>query len=112
MSQHADLIDDAVRAGKLTVYPPAPAAGELKRTKKKRARKGERIRPCAHCETPVRFLKGAWKVSGKRRRGWHWENQDGSHHRCGDFRRTSTWAPSSSLVSSQSPDRARAISRK
>ena len=84
MSREADLIDAAIEAGRLTVCPPMEAAGELKRPKKKR--RGERIRPCAHCETPVRFIKGVWKVNGQRRRGWHWANADGSHHRCGDFR--------------------------
>ena len=93
MSREADLIDHAIEAGKLTVCPPMPAAGDLKLPKKKR--KGERIRPCAHCDTPVRFIKGTWKVNGQRRKGWHWVNgQDGSHHRCSDFRRISTWSPS------------------
>ena len=95
MNREADLIDDAVRAGKITICPPVPAAGELKPAKKsKKKRRGERLRPCAHCETPVRFLKGKWKINGQRRKGWHWTNADGGHHRCGDFRRTSTWSPS------------------
>ena len=85
MSQRADFIDDAIKTGKLTVSPPAPAAGEHKPTKKKK-RRGERIRPCARCEVSVKFIKGAWRVNNQRRRGWHWVNEDGSHHRCGDFR--------------------------
>lgn len=28
---------------------------------------------------------GAWTAFGQPREGWHWENEDGSHHRCGDF---------------------------
>ncbi len=93
MSLDAGLIDDAIKAGRLTVYPPAKAAGKHKRKKK---RKGERVRPCAHCETPVRFIKGKWKVNNKQRSGWHWTNAaDDNHHRCGDFRRTSNWSPPS-----------------
>ena len=50
-----------------------------------KVRKGECIRPCAQCEQPVKFIKGAWAVHGGRRKGWHWVNDDGSHHRCRDF---------------------------
>ena len=87
MSQQVDLIDEAIKAGKLTICPPMPAAGEQKPRKKKK-RKGERVRPCAHCEAPVKFVKGTWKVNGRRRKGWHWANADGSHHWCSDFRET------------------------
>jgi len=93
MDQEIDLIDDAVRAGQITICPPMPAAGELKPRKKKK-RRGERLRPCAHCAQPVRFLKGVWETDNKQQRGWHWVNANGSHHRCSDFRRTSTWSPS------------------
>ena len=90
MNREADLIYDAVRAGKITICPPMPAAGEQKPAKKKKRRKkkrkGERVRPCAHCEAPVRFLKGVWKANNKHQRGWHWVNADGAHHRCSDFR--------------------------
>ena len=48
----------------------------------KKVLKGERERPCPRCETPVRYLKS---VYGQQRYGWHWTNEDGSHHRCGDF---------------------------
>ena len=93
MSLQADLIGEAIKAGKLTVCPPMDAAGDLKLPKKKR--KGERVRPCAHCETPVQFLKGKWKVNGKRREGWHWTNAaDDNHHMCRNFRQVSNWSPS------------------
>ena len=85
MSLQSDLIDEAIKAGKLTVCPPAKAAGEHKPRKKKK-RRGERLRPCMHCETPVRFLKGVWETDNKHQRGWHWVNADGGHHRCSDFR--------------------------
>ena len=52
----------------------------------KKKRKGERVRPCTRCEQPVKFIKGAWAAYGTRRCGWHWVNEDGAHHRCGDFR--------------------------
>ncbi len=48
-------------------------------------RKGERPRPCRQCRVTVRFMKGAWTAFEQPRHGWHWVNQDGSHHRCGDF---------------------------
>ena len=48
-------------------------------------RKGERIRPCTRCETPVFYLKSHWMAWGRQRYGWHWANRDGTHHRCGDF---------------------------
>lgn len=48
-------------------------------------RKGERPRPCRRCRVTVRFMKGAWTAFEQPRHGWHWVNQDGSHHRCGDF---------------------------
>ncbi len=47
--------------------------------------KGERIRPCVRCEVPVKFVKGKWTAYAQRRHGWHWENEDGTHHRCSDF---------------------------
>ena len=49
------------------------------------AKKGERLRPCRKCQTPIRFLKGSWKHFGMTKKGWHWVNEDGSHHRCTDF---------------------------
>ena len=51
----------------------------------KKARKGERIRPCRRCKEPVKFIKSTWSVFGQRRQGWHWVNEDGAHHRCRDF---------------------------
>ncbi len=84
MSREADLINHAIKAGRLTVCPPAEAAGEHNRAKKKR--KGERPRPCPRCNAIIRFIKGTWKAGNKRRKGWHWTNANGSHHRCGDFR--------------------------
>ena len=68
-----------------------------------KARKGEKLRPCVRCETPVRYLRGSWTAYGEKsiaacdtkkkmdhdgpcfRHGWHWVNQNGTHHRCGDF---------------------------
>ncbi len=50
-----------------------------------KVRKGERVRPCAQCERSVKFIRGTWAVHGGRRKGWHWVNDDGSHHRCRDF---------------------------
>lgn len=48
-------------------------------------RKGEKIRPCVRCEASVRFIQGKWRAYAQQRHGWHWVNQDGTHHRCGDF---------------------------
>ena len=99
MNREIGLIDRAIKDGKLTLFPIGKSTAEhecAKKKPKKKKRKGERVRPCAHCERPVRFIKGAWRVNGRRRRGWHWTSAaDDSHHRCGDFRQTSTWAPSS-----------------
>lgn len=83
MALQGDLIDEAMKAGKLTVCPPARAAGH-KHAKKK---KGQRIRPCVRCQRPVKFIKGAWEAHKQRRKGWHWVNENGGHHRCSDFRR-------------------------
>ena len=33
----------------------------------------------------IRFVQGTWTAFGRQRHGWHWENEDGTHHRCGDF---------------------------
>ena len=88
MVPQGDLIDEAIRAGKLTVCPPMDAAGH-KHAKKK---KGARIRPCVRCQRPVKFVKSAWAAhkprepDKQRRKGWHWVNENGSHHRCSDFR--------------------------
>ena len=82
METQGDLIEQAVKAGKLTVCPPRPAMGH----KKKRTRKGERIRPCPRCFVPIRYANSTWTAFAQRRKGWHWVNEDGSHHRCGDFR--------------------------
>ena len=86
-----DLFDAALAAGKVTFCPPAVAAGHkpLKRGKK---RKGEQIRPCARCKLSVKYVKGAWAAHAQRRQGWHWVNEDGSHHRCSDFRVTGVTA--------------------
>ena len=83
MEQQCDLIDEAIKAGKLTVCPPALAAGHVKRVTGKR---GERIRPCRGCAMPVKFVNGAWKSHNQRREGWHWVNENGTHHWCTDFR--------------------------
>ena len=53
-------------------------------------RKGERVRPCARCEQPIMFIKGTWTAHGAQRQGWHWTNDDGSHHRCSEFQSNST----------------------
>ena len=66
MGLQGDLIDEAIKAGKLTVCPPARAAGH-ERAKKK---KGQRIRPCVRCKRPVKFIKGAWAAHKQRRKGW------------------------------------------
>ena len=47
--------------------------------------RGEKIRPCVRCEAPIRYVKGTWTAYAQRRHGWHWENEDGTHHRCSDF---------------------------
>ena len=82
MTTDSEMIEEAVRAGKVTVYPPRQAAGR----KKKKVMKGERARPCRRCREPVRYIKSTWTAFAKRRRGWHWVNEDGTHHRCSDFR--------------------------
>ena len=87
METQGDLIEEAIAAGRLTKCPPMEAAGHKPATKKGRVRKrkGERIRPCPRCETPVKFISSTWTAFGQRRKGWHWVNQNGTHHRCGDF---------------------------
>ena len=53
--------------------------------KEMKKRKGERIRPCVRCEMPVKFINSGWSAYNKHRKGWHWVNEDGAHHRCSDF---------------------------
>lgn len=96
MESQGDLIEEAIAAGRLTKCPPRVAAGHKRARKKGRVRKkrkGEKIRPCVRCEAPVKFISGTWAAYGQRRRGWHWVNHDGTHHRCSDFRavREDTW---------------------
>ncbi len=81
METQGDLIEEAVRAGKLTVCSPRRAMGH----RKKKARRGERVRPCRRCGRPIKYANSTWTAFGQRRRGWHWVNEGGSHHRCGDF---------------------------
>ena len=80
-----DLFDAAVAEGRVTICPPAMAAGHKPLSRRKK-RKGEQIRPCSRCGEPVKYVKSSWAAYGKRRCGWHWVNEDGAHHRCGDFR--------------------------
>ena len=82
MATQGDLIEEAVKAGKLTVCAPRYAAGH----KKKKARKGEQVRPCPRCRMPIKYANSTWAAFAQRRKGWHWVNSDGTHHRCGDFR--------------------------
>lgn len=88
METQGDLIEQAIAAGRLTNCPPRCAAGH-KDIKKK---KGERVRPCPRCETSIKFVRSTWAAHGQRRKGWHWVNQDGTHHRCSDFRAVSGMA--------------------
>ncbi len=81
MAAQMDLIKEAIAAGRMTKCPPKAAAGH----KRAKLRKGERVRPCPRCERPIKFIKGAWNAYGQRRRGWHWVNESGGHHRCSDF---------------------------
>ena len=89
MAVQMDLIAEAIADGRLTKCPPRAAAGH-KRAKK---RKGEEIRPCPRCKAPIKFVRGGWMSFGKRRKGWHWVNGEGGHHRCTDFKgdRNSYW---------------------
>ena len=92
MEMQGDLIEQAIAAGKITICPPAVAAGH-KRLKASKGKgkgkcKGQRLRSCVRCEAPVRFLKGKWAAYGQRRNAWHWVNEDGTHHRCSDYMET------------------------
>ena len=80
-----DIFEAAVAAGNVTICPPAMAAGHKPLSGKKK-RKGNVVRPCVRCQEPVKYVKSTWAAEGWRRRGWHWVNADGTHHRCGDFR--------------------------
>ena len=53
--------------------------------RKKKKRRGEKLRPCVRCGQTVNFIRGKWVHFGKKKQGWHWANEDGSHHRCTDF---------------------------
>ena len=91
MSREVDLIDRAIKDGKLTLFPIGKSTAEhecAKKKPKKKKRKGERPRPCPRCNAIVRFIKGSWEAGNQRREGWHWTNANGSQHRCSDFRET------------------------
>ncbi len=51
----------------------------------KKKRRGEKVRPCVRCKALVRFVKGTWTGENGPRAGFHWEDQNGDHHLCGNY---------------------------
>jgi hypothetical protein len=82
------------------------AMGKDQMAKKQKKRRGERLRPCVRCAAQVKFVCGMWTAHGRMKRGWHWENEDGSHHRCGDFtsRRGALDEPSLAVLMGEAMD--------
>ena len=82
MEAQRDWIEEPAAPGHVTICPPRAAAGH----KKAKKRKGQQLRPCVRCKATVKFIRSKWAAHGQRRKGWHWVNEDGTHHRCSDFR--------------------------
>jgi len=47
-------------------------------------KRGNRLRPCVNCKAMVRFVPWKEKQAAEKKNIWHWVNENGSHHTCGE----------------------------
>lgn len=45
-------------------------------------KRGEVLRPCYKCGCTVNFVFWPYMSEIKKKKIYHWQNQDGTHHRC------------------------------